>query len=259
MKHLSAVIMAGICSMTLAANACARDKMPMATVSNYQALVGQFVNLKKTLFEEQQRWDEQKAYLKQEKELLLKEKKLLEERIAEAKQTKSDHEVEVLQIKQKIEDSQKALVKILPDIERAEIHLMRYNNTLPKSLLKNFVFYKKKIDKEEKAGRRLQNVLAGYAYLEQINNAIKLTQELLTTEKEETMIFDVVYLGLAQAYAVSKDNQWAALGTLRDDAGWSWQWISKRSDVIREAVKLIEGDETAKLLHLPVAVTGGAE
>jgi tetratricopeptide (TPR) repeat protein len=228
----------------------------MPTVGNYRELVGELVDLKKAVFEEQQRWEEQKAYLENEKKLLLKEEKILKERIREAKENKSEHEIEVAEIRQSMEEAEVAIKNLTPAVERAEIVLQKWKNSLPESLKSDFPGNFEKIDKEDNVSRRLQKVYGSYAYLEQMSHSIKVTQEILKLDQNEGMVFDVIYFGLAQAYAVSKNSKMAAIGSFHSDS-WNWKKENTIAPQVREVVSLINGDVAPKMVSLPISVDAG--
>lgn len=230
----------------------AQDR-PMPTMENYRHLVGELVDLKKDLLEEQQRWEEQKAYLENEKKLLLKEKKILRERIEEAKKSKSEHEVEIAAVKRSAEQSEQALKKLIPAVERAEIALREWRRILPESLQKDFPGQFDKIDTEDSLSRRLQKVYGSYAYLEQVSNSVKTTQEIIALDPENPMVFDVIYFGLAQAYAVSKNNTTAAIGRY-ETKGLTWKKEDRLAPAARETIRLVDREIAPKMVFLPFTV-----
>jgi hypothetical protein len=233
---------------------CDAQQYPMPIMKNYRDLVGELIDFKKVLFEEQQRWEEQKAYLENEQKLLLKEKKILTERIEEAKKSKSEHEVEIAEVKRSIEQSDEALHHLTPAIERVEIALRNWKDLLPDSLQREFPGDFDKINIEESLSKRLQEVYGSYAYLEELSNSVRITQEIIALEQDDNpMLFDVIYFGLAQAYAVSKNNKTAAIGRY-NEKDFVWKKSENFAGIVREAIKLVEGDIAPKMVFFPIAV-----
>jgi hypothetical protein len=229
------------------------QQRPMPTMANYRQLVGELVDLKKNLFEEEQRWEEQKAYLENERKLLLKEKEILSERIEEAKKNKSEHEVEIAGVRRSIEQSDKALQNLIPAVERAEIALREWHKIMPESLQKDFPGQFDKIDKGDSLSRRLQKVYGSYAYLEQLSHSVKVTQEILALDQDNPVVFDVIYFGLAQAYAVSKNDKIAAVGRY-DLKGLTWTKENGLAKTARETIMLVNGDAAPKMVTLPFRI-----
>jgi hypothetical protein len=66
---------------------------------------------------------------------------------------------------------------------------------------------------------------------------------------------DVLYIGLARGFAVTPDSDWAAIG-VPDEAGWAWTPAPSNAGMIRKAIAVVNRQQTAQLVELPLQVAG---
>ena len=227
----------------------------LPTLRTYEELVAKLVDLRQQSSKEKETWKEQSAWLLQEKELLLKEKVSLEKEIADAKEEEVSAKIERAGILEQKKVLQESLDNCLPVITRAEANLRKWHELLPtvlaKPLQKAFDGLEK--GKERSISKRLQVVLALFGEIERIGNGVHLVRETLIVAGGKKQEMDVIYLGLARAFAVSKDNKIAGISVPGKD-GWKWDWHPEIAESVRKAIDSYNSREMAEFVHLPVKV-----
>ena len=232
-----------------------------ATTSMLEGLVTKWVELRRELTEEAETWEEQKAQLEQERALLSKAKETLEEEIAAAGEEQRSAEAERAKLLARKEGLQASLNACLPALRRAEADLKGWRTLWPPSLLTPPL--RKAFDQLQKASeqsvtRRLQVILSLYGEIERVQYGVHVVKEVLQTGSDRSQEMDVIYLGLAQGFAVSMDNQIAGIGRpIGDD--WKWTWRPEMAAEVRKAIAFYRHEKTADFVHLPLRVGEGIQ
>ncbi len=227
---------------------------PEPSLRSLEGLVEQWADLRLEISEEQRAWDEQKAQLNREIDLLEKEKGLLGEQIATASHVQeSDASRRTEDIRRK-EQLTEILDAIAPLINRAEAMLKAWPDRLPPPLRESLEpTFRKLGDDRGSAALRLQRVVSLYTEIEKLQNGIHVVKELLTLPDGSRREVDVCYIGLAQGYAVSSDGEWAAIGKPGPE-GWGWETRPNEAGAIREAISVYRRELPARLVVLPFVV-----
>lgn len=228
------------------------ESQPIPNLKNYQALVSQWVSLKKIIHEEQQRWEEQQHYFENEKELLLQEKKMLINRIQESKKNRADYANEILRIQKSIQQNQQSQEKLLPILSEAEQKIVDFQSTIPTIFLKELDLLKIDENIHKKIKDRLRSIYQSYEILSQFYQSIHLTQEILVPPGGSEQVFDVIYLGMSSVYAVSQDGQWAAFSHFQNQSLGPWIWDSSIVKDVQKVVQMTQNNQTPSLVMLPI-------
>lgn len=106
---------------------------------------------------------------------------------------------------------------------------------------------------EAKTGltKRLNNVLNLLAEAEKWQQTVHLKPELHTTADGKKLNMNVVYFGLAIAYAVDEEGVYGMVG-MPTDEGWKFEESNELAPVILEMVNVLNGDADAKFINLPI-------
>lgn len=232
----------------------ARAEEPMATTRTLEQLVKEWVDLRREIIIEKEAWKEQEAHLKRERKLLLKEKEMLNEEIEQSIQAQNRAEAQLRELRQEKEVSQEMLEESLPDISEAERDLKKWAVILPASLAAPLQssFDELKL-KERPASQRLRTILTLYKSIEDIGRSVHLVREILETDLGVMREMEVLYLGLAQGFAVSLDNRVAGIG-LPGPAGWEWHWRNDLANEVRLAIDFYEEEKVAGFVRLPLKI-----
>jgi len=226
-----------------------------ALTRTLESLVEKLARLQQQVEMEKQSWQEEKAGLQQTFELLRKEKTLLEKEIRTMKKNKTTQRAERAQWLEEERRYTKVLENCGPALSRGEADLLKWQKRLPPALL---ALLKKQFNQlncrhERAVSQRMQLVLNLYGKIEGFQHRAHLVREVLTIKGGRKKEFDVLYLGLAQGFAVSRDNQQAGLG--RPDIGtWTWDWRPELIGKIRQSMDYYRHNKTADFVLLPLRI-----
>lgn len=97
----------------------------------------------------------------------------------------------------------------------------------------------------------LQTQLSVLTESEQYDHGIHLAKEVLPDAGELRREYDVMYFGLAVAYALSAGGDRAGMG-VPTAAGWEWRWQDEWIPAVAQALAVARKEQPAQLLRLPM-------
>jgi hypothetical protein len=247
--------------LLFAVHPAAGETTPSRTdLETLDGLVGRWMTLRTTIAEEKREWEARRTQWEEEIALLEREaaalKKEIDEGGAFASSVERDRAV-VLARKAGMERELEALRGVL---DRAETDLRGWQERIPPGLRGplNTGFGALPATQEEAdrlpLTKRAQTVAALYTQIETLQNRFHAGRETLEMDGTRRQV-DVLYLGLARAFAVSPANDWAAVGA-PTGAGWTWERATEDADTIRRAIEVLNRKVTAQLVTLPAQVAG---
>lgn len=225
-------------------------------------LVGRWMDLRVTLASERRDWTGRRAQWEEEVELLSREAELLAEELNAIRGLADGAEEERVSLERRRAQLRGVLERLQPRIAQAEAALRLWETRVPVSLSATFqpAFDQLPVDPDSAQRlpliERAQTVIAIYAQIEDLQNGIHVTRELLESDGQDangepTRQVDVLYIGLGRAFAVSSDADWAAVGT---PAGSLWQWrrAPDLADTVLSAIRVFRRDVSAEIQLLPM-------
>lgn len=97
----------------------------------------------------------------------------------------------------------------------------------------------------------LQTQLSVLTEIAQYDHGIHLTKEVLPDTDGQRCEYDVMYFGLAVAYALSAGGDRAGMGVPTAD-GWEWRWQDEWIPAVAQAMAVARKEQPAQLLRLPL-------
>lgn len=243
------------------AGAWAAEPPGAADVKTLDGLVGQWMALRTTLAEEKREWAERRRQWEDEISLLEKEAETLRREREDGDSFASSFETkrtEALARKERLEAERRKLRAVL---DRAEADLRSWRGRIPEGLLPPLASGFAALPATQKQAdklplvRRAQTVAALYAQIETLQNRFHAVRETLDAEGTRRQV-DVLYLGLARAFAVSPGNDWAAVG-VPSNSGWAWMPAPGEAAAVRRALDVLNRQTTAQWIDLPLQVVAG--
>ncbi|MBN2452323.1 MAG: DUF3450 family protein [Lentisphaeria bacterium] len=107
----------------------------------------------------------------------------------------------------------------------------------------------------EEVPERLRLVFGLLTEIEQFAAGVHLCRLRLDDPGGRTREMDVLYLGLANAYAVATEGDEAAFG-VPGASGWQWRWDPSLAESVRAAVAVFRKERPAAFLRLPLERAG---
>jgi hypothetical protein len=230
------------------------------TVSSLERRVTEWGELRARIAAERRDWAERKEHGLAETRLLEAERAACRREIAEWEAASTEARKTEAAVLEKKENLERALEAVKPALDRAEAALRRWQARLPPSLAEPLRgAFADLPDTSERAAAlgvvpRLQAVLALYAELESLQNAVHVRREVLTWDGAGRREMDVLYLGLAAGYAVAADGAAVALGQ-PGEGGWTWRAAPPAAvvaDAVRRAIAIHRREAPAALAPLPL-------
>lgn len=243
----------GLMAMTLNATAQTNATQPLATLD---ALVQQWMQLRTTIATEQTEWEQQRQQWQQEIALLQQESQILQQEIDadQANHTDTENQHANLLAKQsQLEQEREELRKLFErSATYAQAWLPRIPPSLRQNLQKNLALLGESPQTEQSLTEKAQTLVALYSQIESLQNQIHQVTAMIQTDDHRQQA-DVLYIGLAQAFAVSPGDDWAAIGR-PTQTGWHWQSAPQHAQAIRQAIRVFSRQQIASLVTLPLQI-----
>ena len=228
-----------------------------------EGLVGRMLALRSELAAEKSAWKDHEKSLRDEIELLTRERTRLQQEADAFDEEISSGDEALIAEASRSEWLSQAVQDLLPVLSRTELLLRMWPSRIPPGLLGDAGRLFKSLPENEtqarrwSAGERLQRIIACLSFVESLQQQIHFVKDVIDADDGERRFVDIVYLGLARGFAVSPDNQSAFVGT-PGPAGWQWTAQPDWAPAIRQAVQVGNREQMAAFISLPLQVLDGA-
>ena len=246
---LAAVLLAPACPTRAESNA--------PSASGLEGLVSEWVTLRGEIAAEKRNWAEAKARWAEETRVLETEKAALEQTLAETRASAAAAEAERARMSDRKADLDRVLDGLRPTLAEAEANAMRWQPRIPAALAERLKDAFARIPTSPEAAaampvtRRAQLLVALYTEIEALQHGVHVTREVLGAGGDRRREVDAVYLGLARAFAVSPDGEWAAVG-VPGPGGWTWSARPELAPEVRRAIAVVNRQTPAEMVALPL-------
>ncbi|BFM22446.1 DUF3450 family protein [Gilvimarinus japonicus] len=225
-----------------------------------EQLVSQWVGLEQQRNQMQTDWALTEAALRQQVSLLEAEQKELKQALAANKGERSEVDearAQLLLEQEQMETDQQALEG---QLERAYQQVQRVAPQLPPPLAAKWREPLAKLGAEAlDSSERLQALLALVADFDRFNARVALNTTAMTLTDGREILADQVYLGVAQGWYISADDQYFGRGTATA-SGWQWQ---EQADIdpadVRAIVAMLKGEREPAMVPAPLASAVGGD
>lgn len=109
-------------------------------------------------------------------------------------------------------------------------------------------------DESRSPGDRMQTLITIFNRCAEFNSTITLSEEALAVENSAERVMEVLYWGLAQAYALDRDGNRAYVGR-PTKAGWVWEPRSEAASTIATAIAAYRDEVEPRFAMLRGKVT----
>lgn len=225
-------------------------------LANYQALAAKYVDINEALGNEERAWKESRAFMLRELELLENEKAALSGQIEENQKDLARNETDRLGMLRDKDAKTARLDEFAAAADQAAAKLAVWQTILPESLgaaVCGPLFARLGRLRSLPVPERLELVCSIYAEIAKILNGVHLTREILDVGSDgHRREYDVLYLGLSAAYALSPDGKTAALAFPAPDGKWKWGPDQSIARAVRRAMRLYRHESKAAFTELPL-------
>jgi hypothetical protein len=253
---------AGLVLLLVATGSYGEPAAAREDIKTLDGLVERWMALRTTIAEEKRDWDARRGQWEDEIALLEQEAATLMKEIDEGGSFASSVENTRAEALARTERMDGELRKLRAVLDRAEADLRRWRERIPPGLMASATGFDALPAMQREAEtlpvtKRAQTVAALYTQIETLQNRFHATREMLVAGGTRRQV-DVLYVGLARAFAVSPANDWAAVGVPSDTA-WTWTPAIQDAAAVRRAIDVLNRQETAQLVPLPMQVAEEGE
>ena len=220
----------------------------------------ELVQSRQVIADTQALWLKQKQSLFDTIDLLNLEIELLETRIADTEAESTQAERDRIRLNGEIEELKEASAVIATVIRELEARILKLVNALPSEIkgkldrLTNRIPDRNTPENRIRAslGERMQNIVGLLNQLEVFNNGVHVLTEPRKVDGNNITI-QVLYIGLAKAYYVNKEQGVAGYGSVDTENGWTWTEDPSIADAVTTAIQVYENAIPAEFVVLPTS------
>lgn len=240
---------------------CIGQEIPKDPNQKLREDVAKWVETMSRIQQEQADWTRDSEVLANYKEGLTAEIDSLKKSIEEAKTRNAGADTETLKLKEQSEQYAAAKTKLATRVREMEQAMQSKLGIFPKTLREETkvsqamadleVALKLPDDKiEENLNKRLLNLITLVSEAEKFQQTVHVRPELHKDKSGREFNMQVIYFGLAMAYAVNEEGTLALTGTPGGD-GWVFEEAPKLTAEIQRLIAATTGDEEAAFITLP--------
>lgn len=237
---------------------------PAKSLATLEGLVNTWTRLRAEIASEKREWAEQRKFLLAERDLLRGEVDRLSGEIARFREFSTAEEREREELLQQVETLSATLEDLEPVLTRLEERIRSLSSGMPSPMQSDFesiVAGFPEVDAETSSSRvvdRMQSVASALVFVEELHPQLHVVREMLEVGEDSRREMDVLYIGLARAFAVSGSNDWAGVGT-PTPSGWVWNARPELASTIRNAIEISRQRGSAAFLELPFSLLNVGE
>lgn len=219
----------------------------------------QWVETQRVISKEKRDLALSKEMLNQRIALVEREIGSLKERTAEAEESIAEAEGKRGELEAERERLREATASLEQVLLRLEAGLRDLLNWLPDPLLDRIKPLTQRLPDGQRETRlslseRFQNVIGVLNEIDKFNREIAVVSEVRTVEDGSSQAVTTLYLGLGQAYYVGANGRLGGVGRPSAE-GWVWEPANEHAGRIAEAIAIINNEQVAGYVQLPVAIT----
>lgn len=279
----SATLLACLCATPPAAVAQDADVIPEPAISDTRMLLNRWVEVRRTISKQKSDWVLGKQILEDRIDLLQRSIESVEEQIAAQKEKLDGFDESVASLQAKNEKLKQAADELAQLVDEMELRTVALLEGAPQPLIEGvkplavqLPGYGKQGEeqpdaeaaasesegqeneaKEQKPGpplaRRVENVVGALYLFNKFAGKIDQTSELVSRPDGTALSVDAIYLGTSYGFYIDDENKVAAAGWSAPK-GWTWQGADASAGRVRQAIQVINKDQPAAFVGLPVEV-----
>jgi hypothetical protein len=209
-----------------------------------RSMIEQWIQAEKAENKAKSDWKEDRQNLLTQKILLESEKQSLEKQLNSLDEKQVSESGERDRLEKSIADFEASKTMLEKRVDQSEKYLTALRPKLPPLLQKKIETQlptapNTKASETKQPGstlvRRLQKLIGTWNEIHQFQNKITVTKQVIALVDSSEVEADVLYLGLAQGYFVTPDDQRAGIGKV-DSSNWVWTEIPELGPEIRTAL-----------------------
>jgi len=215
---------------------------PQATIEETRIILEKWVDQRKTIADRKADWAVEKRALQESLRLYQAEAKDLETQIAEVERLSSAADKDRVELEDKEKGQAEAADMVAKVIGGYEAQLLKLMNAFPAPLSKRLAEFARRIPSagsrsELSLSERVQTLVAILGEVDKFNSLVVNETEFRKDAGGNEIAVETLYLGLGQAYFVSKDGNYAGVG-YPENGVWTWVDKTELAPAIKEALDM---------------------
>lgn len=228
-------------------------------VEETRSIIEKWVETRQLMSKEASNWREQKEIMSFKINLLKEEIKALEQQIADSRKDVNLADAKRAEMEGEENKLRTAAQVVKKEVPRYEQNLLRLSKSFPKPLLDKTGSLLAQIPSDPNkttlsVGERVILILGILNEVDKFNGNVTVVSELREIDTGDTVEVKTLYLGLAQAYFVDSNQQYAKTGSLIDGE-WAWTEQNEYAHDIWSAIAMYENViKPALFIELPITI-----
>ncbi len=229
----------------------------IALEDEIETTLERWVETRKQIAEEENRWREDEAHLRRTRELLESELRRLDESIDRISAETAAQRRERERLTAENEAQEALLDAVAGRMQSLETSLIATHARFPDPLRERTRPLSQRLPRDSGTSppltQRAQTVVGMLGEADRFQESLHTAREVITLPEGETREVRTLYLGLGQAFYLSSDGTRAGVGRPGED-GWEW---SSRPDLAREihrAFSVYDNEIAPDFVRLPVTL-----
>jgi hypothetical protein len=227
-------------------------------VDDTRAVLEQWVETRRLISRERRDWALKREMLAERIELVQREIASLRAKISDAEESIAEADrkrADLIEQNAKLKDTSTALRGTVVTLEAQTAALL---GRLPDPIRQHVKPLSQRLpDRPEEStlslAERFQNVVGILNEVNKFNSEITVTTEVRPLPDGTSAEVTALYVGIGQAYYVSASGHAAGFGTASGDE-WVWTPAFQEAADIARAIAILENEEVAEFVHLPVDI-----
>lgn len=223
-------------------------------IEKTREVISKYVKTRQEIARVKNEWKAYQELTQRRVDLYEREIRQLSDTIQQAEEETTQAEREISRIRDEIAVLRSAndiVAKALPEMEN---HLRELYQYFPKPLKTKVQRLVQQLGKGRQASDRMAIVIGILNEVDKFNAEFNFDTDEKTLPSGETVLVDVIYLGLGVAYYADKDGTVGGIG-IPAEGEWNWTERNDLAPAIRDAVLYYNGDiKPAMLVELPVEI-----
>lgn len=276
--RVAVVAFALLCVIRVDVFAQDADNVPTEpAISDTRLLLNRWVDVRRTIAKQKSEWVLGKQILEDRIELLQRSIASVKDEIAAQSQKLDAFDESVASLEARNEKLKQAAEELAKLVEEMELRTVALLDGAPQPLIEGVKplavqlpgYGMKKKDQpetppgqeeqseQEKASpplaRRVENVVGALYLFNKFAGKIDQTSELVARPDGTSLSVDAIYLGTSYGFYIDDEDKTAAAGWSAPK-GWTWDGADASAARIRQAIQVINKDQPAAFVGLPVEV-----
>jgi FtsZ-binding cell division protein ZapB len=247
--------------LALAAYSQAAEPAGQGQIDNVRAVTEKWVETRRVISKERQDWTLGREMLEERIKLVQREIASLREKIDQTQKSVNDAETKRAELATENETLKSAGATLADIVAALEARTVALNQQLPDPIRERIKPLSQRLPDDPNEtklslSQRFQNVIGILNEVNKFNRGIEVTSEVRTLADGSVAEVTALYIGLGHAYYTGANGTIAGVGRPGPD-GWRWEPANDAADEVAQAVAILQNEQVADFVPLPVTVQQG--